>query len=78
MVCGFMHTLALTDRGNIWSFGNGGSGRLGTGKTEHVYVFPRLLLSLFISLALSLSLSPSLSLSLALSLSLSLFLSSSL
>ncbi len=38
VTCGWSHTVALTDQGGVWSFGNGDHGKLGHGDTEKVFV----------------------------------------
>ena len=36
MEAGFIHALALSDTGVVWSWGAGGDGRLGHGHARHV------------------------------------------
>ncbi|CAK9025609.1 PH [Durusdinium trenchii] len=36
VACGAMHSLACSSQGEVWAWGNGGSGRLGLGHTAHV------------------------------------------
>ena len=44
VACGYHHTMVVTADGRLWTFGCGGSGRLGHGDTEHKLI-PTLVLA---------------------------------